>query len=179
MLQVFFFTAVQFQLYIPHRLLLDQSQTPEEKKNKVLQSCSHCSNFCFGTQDTYCDSGFRPTFEYAGRVMFRLQIALWLRLRYVRGSLVKDKRPHGSCAVSLICSTISLITWCIVSLRNFHLFWQSYFNKERQSVLFEGKEAEHMVLSTLGERYQVSKAVGINGLSLQDLWAWTWQFIKE
>lgn len=36
--------------------------------------------------------------------MFRLQIALRLRLRYVRGSLVKDNRPHGSCAVSRICS---------------------------------------------------------------------------
>lgn len=48
----------------------------------------------------------RLTFEYAGKVMLRLQIALWLRLRYVRGSLVKDKRPHGSCAVSLICSSI-------------------------------------------------------------------------
>ena len=46
---------------------------------------------------------------------------------------------------------------------------KSYFNEEGQSVLFEGKEAEDMVLSTLGKRNQVSKAVSIYRFSLQQL----------
>lgn len=56
------------------------------------------------------------TFEYVGSVMLRLQIALWVRLRYVRGSLVKDKRPHGSCAVSLICPLIQKISILITRI---------------------------------------------------------------
>lgn len=47
------------------------------------------------------------TFEYAGSVMLRLQMALWLRVRYVLGSFVKDSRPQGSCAVSLICPSMN------------------------------------------------------------------------
>lgn len=50
---------------------------------------------------------FIPTFEYAGRVMLRLQMALWVRLRYVRASFVKDSRPHGSCVVSRICLIVT------------------------------------------------------------------------
>lgn len=34
-----------------------------------------------------------------------------------------------------------------------------YFDEEGQSVLFESKEAEDMMLSTLGKGHQVSKAV--------------------
>lgn len=48
--------------------------------------------------------------------------------------------------------------------------FKTYFNKKGQSVLFEGKEAEHMMLSTLGERYQVSKAVSIYRFSFQHLY---------
>lgn len=43
------------------------------------------------------------------------------------------------------------------------------FNKKGQSVLFEGKEAEHVMLPTLGKRHQVSKAVSIYRLSFQHL----------
>lgn len=46
---------------------------------------------------------------------------------------------------------------------------QSYFDEEGQSVFLEGKEAEHVVLSTLSERHQVSKAVSKYRLSLQHL----------
>lgn len=46
---------------------------------------------------------------------------------------------------------------------------KTYFNKKGQSVLFEGKEAEHMMLPTLGKRHQVSKAVSIYRFSFQHL----------
>lgn len=46
---------------------------------------------------------------------------------------------------------------------------KTYFNKKGQSVLFEGKEAEHMMLATLGKRHQVSKAVSIYRFSFQHL----------
>lgn len=117
--------------------------------------------------------------------MLRLQIALWVRLRYVRGSLVKDKRPHGSCAVSLICPLIKkyqhinfthLDCWLIVHFwihaLNYDIFLsnvRSYFDEEGQSVLFEGEEAEHMVLSAFRKRHQISKAVSKYGFSFQHL----------
>lgn len=46
---------------------------------------------------------------------------------------------------------------------------KSYFDEEGKSVLFEGKEAEHMVLSTLNKRHQVSKAVDKYRFSFQHL----------
>lgn len=45
----------------------------------------------------------------------------------------------------------------------------SYFDEKGQPVLFEGKKAEHMVLSALSERNQVSKAVSKYRFSLQHL----------
>ena len=44
-----------------------------------------------------------------------------------------------------------------------------YLDEESQTVLLEGIEAEEVVLSALGERHQVTTAVCIDGLSLQDL----------
>lgn len=44
-----------------------------------------------------------------------------------------------------------------------------YFDEEGQSVLFEGKEAEDVMLSTLGKRHQVSKAVNKDRFPFQDL----------
>lgn len=54
-------------------------------------------------------------------------------------------------------------------LQDIYFWFQTYFNKKGQSVLFKGKEAEHMMLSTLGERHQVSKAVSIYRFSFQHL----------
>lgn len=45
----------------------------------------------------------------------------------------------------------------------------TYFDEEGQPVLLEGVEAEEVVLATLGQGNQVSKAVCIDGLPLKDL----------
>lgn len=90
---------------LPHHRHLGLNPTPTRKNGSqkdepvnliTIVSCYTKSNL----------EVFNTTFEYAGRVMLRLQIALWVRLRYVRASLVKDSRPHGSCAVSRICSAV-------------------------------------------------------------------------
>lgn len=46
---------------------------------------------------------------------------------------------------------------------------KSYFDEEGQSVLFESKKAEDMMLPTLGKGHQVSKAVNKYWLSLEHL----------
>lgn len=45
----------------------------------------------------------------------------------------------------------------------------SYFDEESQSILFKGKEAEHMVLSSLGERHKISETVSKYRFTLQHL----------
>lgn len=100
--------------------------------------------------------------------MLRLQMALWVRLRYVRASFVKDSRPHGSCVVSRICLIVTgqLINSMRRISENPNVYLKPclnevkpYFDEEGQSVLFESKEAEDMMLSTLGKGHQVSKAI--------------------
>lgn len=46
---------------------------------------------------------------------------------------------------------------------------KSYFDKEGQSVFFESKEAEDVMLPTLGQGHQVSKAVNKYWFSLEHL----------
>lgn len=45
----------------------------------------------------------------------------------------------------------------------------AYFDEECKSVFLKGKEAKEMVLPAFGERDEVSKAVCIDGFSLQNL----------
>lgn len=45
----------------------------------------------------------------------------------------------------------------------------SHFDKQCQAVLFEGKEAEDMMLTTLSKRHQVSKTVSKDRFTLQNL----------
>lgn len=95
-------------------------------------------------------------------------MALWVRLRYVRASFVKDNRPHGSCVVSRIYLIVTeqFVNSMTRSSGDPNLYFKScvnnvksYFDEEGQSVLFESKEAEDVMLSTLGKGHQVSKAV--------------------
>lgn len=90
---------------LPHHLHLDLNQTPTQKNGSQKAESVTLTKTNSNIKSNL--ELFNPTFEYAGRVMLRLQIALWVRLRYVRASLVKDSRPHGSWAVSRICLAVT------------------------------------------------------------------------
>lgn len=75
--------------------------------------------------------------------MLRLQIALWLRVRYVRGSFVNDRRPHGSCAVSLICEP------SIESIKN---TYQISDPLNKSAIVFKHFHLEHSCNHTLMKR---------------------------